>query len=350
MNGIRSIAIAAVCAVMTALPVRAAPLSHQQPVWTWTRWWEAEASRSHGSAGTAALPSTPAATDSRDTLASASTSASSANVVVAPSYTQTISNVPSPADALVLMTSGPFPDASGLTTGAPEPWYLSPSVIHVFGGVPNLQQQAAFTQAVLNDVEHTFQLSGMSPTITTNPYLPALHTISVVSNTSDPSNPGAIGITDVGANGFGFIDQLHYAQTPAELAWAISHNVAHELMHAFGIGSHPDQTGKFIDAGTTTWALLTSPSAQFSPSATQSLLASQYGALSGSSGAHVSAELLNPASTKVDGDEVLPQAVAEPASAAIWVVAVMTCLGLMGRRIAAHGRNPACQPRLVGRN
>ena len=134
-----------------------------------------------------------------------------------------------------------------MTTGTAQPWFDSPSVIQAFGGVPNAQQQANFVQTVLQDVEHTYQISGMNPTLTTNPNTPALHTLSVVSGLSDSSNPNAIGLTNVGGNGFSFIDKLDYANNPTDLAWAIAHNVSHELMHAFGIGYHPDG-GNDVDA------------------------------------------------------------------------------------------------------
>jgi hypothetical protein len=44
----------------------------------------------------------------------------------------------------------------------------------------------------------------------------------------------------VGGNGFSFIDKLSYATTPDQLAWAVAHNVAHELMHSFGVAIHPE--------------------------------------------------------------------------------------------------------------
>ena len=178
------------------------------------------------------------------------------------------------------MTAGPYPESGTLTTGNAQPWYDSPSVIQAFGGVPSSQQQSSFVQTVLQDVEHTFQLSGMNPTLTTDPNTPALHTISVVSGLSYAPNPNAIGITDVGGSGFGFIDKLDYASNPTDLAWAIAHNVSHELMHAFGIGYHPDG-GNYVDAGTANWLTLIDPNAQFGPAATQLLLASQYGTLTG---------------------------------------------------------------------
>ena len=249
---------------------------------------------------------------------------------------QSISNVSNsggPVDAFINMTSGPFPEASTLTTGGAQPWYQSPSVVQAFGGVPNAQQQASFTQTVLQDVQHTFQLSGMNPTLTTDPSVAALHTISVVSGTSYGANSAAIGITDVGNNGFSFIDKLGYATNPTDLAWAEAHNIAHELMHAFGVGYHPD-SGNYVDAGTASWATLIDPNSQFGPAATQLLLASQYGTLSsGSTGSSFGAELLNPTGTKIDGDEVLPQPIPEPVTMAIWAI------GAFGGMIVLRRRN-----------
>jgi hypothetical protein len=227
------------------------------------------------------------------------------------------------------MTAGPYPSASGLTTGNAQPWYDSPSVIQAFGGVPSAQQQASFVQTVLQDVQHTYALSGMDPTLTTNPNVPAQHTISVVSGLSYAANSQAIGITDVGGNGFGFIDKLDYANNPTDLAWAVAHNVSHELMHAFGIGFHPD-SGNYVDAGTANWSTLIDPNTQFGPAATQLLLASQYGAFStlkGSSG--VGAELLNPEGTTVDGDEVV--ATPEPATMTMWAVGALGGLWMLRR-------------------
>lgn len=235
-----------------------------------------------------------------------------------------------PVDAFINMTNGPFPSASSLTTGTAQPWYDSPSVIQAFGGAPNAQQQSSFVQTVLQDVQHTFQLSGMNPTLTTNPDTPALHTISVASGLSDPSNPNAIGLTDVGGNGFSFIDKLDYATNPTDLAWAIAHNVSHEMMHAFGIGYHPDG-GNYVDAASASWSTLTNPNTQFGPAATQLLLATQYGTLSGSTSAGgVGAELLNPGGTTVDGDEVL--ATPEPATMVMWAFGALGGLVVLRRR------------------
>jgi hypothetical protein len=235
-------------------------------------------------------------------------------------------------DAFINMTAGPYPEAGNLTTGGAQPWYTSPAAVQAFGGaVPNAQQQTSFTQTVLQDIQHTFQLSGMHPTLTIDPTVSALHTISVVANTSYPSSASAIGITDVGGNGFSFIDKLNYASSPSDLAWAVAHNISHELMHAFGIGYHPD-SGTYVDAGTASWSTLIDPTMKFGPAATQLLLASQYGEFSGGSGWGLGAELLNPQGTKIDGDEVLPQAIPEPATVAVWMLGTLGGLVVLRRR------------------
>jgi hypothetical protein len=234
------------------------------------------------------------------------------------------------------MTAGPYPNSGDLTTGNAQPWYDSPSVIHAFGGMPSTQQQASFVQTVLQDVQQTYQLSGMNPTLTTDPNAPALHTISVVSGTSYGANPDAIGITNVGGNGFGFIDKLDYASNPTYLAWAVAHNISHELMHAFGIGYHPDG-GNYVDAATANWSSLIDPTMQFGPQATQLLLASQYGTLGDgtSMAGGVGAEKLNPQKTKIDGDQELDAVPApEPATVAMWTFGALGGLLVLRRRSA----------------
>jgi hypothetical protein len=218
-----------------------------------------------------------------------------APTVAATPVIQAASSVPGPAgaqgaSAFINFGNASYAEAGSLTTGTPQPWYTSPAVTQAFGSTPTAAQQASFTQSVLADIQHTFQISGMNITLTTDPTAPAAHMMSVVSGASYQGNPGAIGITTVGADGFGFIDKLAYANTPDQLAWAVAHNLSHELMHALGVATHPDQTGTFLDSTTASWAMLIDPNTKFSPQAVQMMLAA-----SGSTGlsATVGAELLN---------------------------------------------------------
>jgi hypothetical protein len=96
---------------------------------------------------------------------------------------------PAPADAFLNLGSGPYPQASSLTAGNAQPWYDSPQVDKLFGGVPTAQQQSDFSNAILQRVEQTFQLAGVPVNLTTNPNAPAAHTLSVVSNTTNPTIP-----------------------------------------------------------------------------------------------------------------------------------------------------------------
>jgi hypothetical protein len=234
-----------------------------------------------------------------------------------------------PYDAFINMTSGNFAEAGFLTTGNPQPWFDSAQVAKVFGGMPNTQQQAAFTSEVLADVQRVYANSGIPVTLTTNPSAPAAHMISVVSNASTASNPQAIGITDIGANGFDFIDKLTNFNTPDQLAQAVANNVAHELMHAFGVAVHYDQTGTHIDSAIASTALLTDPNATFSSQATQALLGlnfqnSTFNSLSG---------LQSNSPRSIDGDQVIdPQPIPEPATLALWVVTVGGLLHNRNRR------------------
>jgi hypothetical protein len=204
-------------------------------------------------------------------------------------------------------TTGSGPEASSLTTGGGQAWYLSPSVEHVFGGIPNTQQQSNFAQLVLSDVNKTYSLAGMNPLITIDPSVQANHTLSVVSGTSYAVNPNAIGITDVGNNGFSFIDKLSYANSIQDLAWALAHNISHELMHAFGVAVHHDTTGNYLDAASASWSLLTNPNTTFSPAAAQDILAHNYGRTTSSGGLGLEVSLP-------------PDPVPEPATIAFWTL------------------------------
>ncbi len=183
-----------------------------------------------------------------------------------------------PADAFIDLGDGPYSNAKVLTTGGAQPWYNSTTAINAFGGLPSTEQRSSFDQLVLSRVEQTFQLSGMSPTFTLDPNASALHTVSVVSNTQNGSDSNAIGMTEVGGDGFGYIDKLASLKLNVDqLAWAVAHNVSHELMHAFGVGTHPDSTGEYLDSASASLAMLTDPNTTFSPTAVQLIKDTDYG-------------------------------------------------------------------------
>jgi hypothetical protein len=219
-----------------------------------------------------------------------------------------------PADAYINLSNGPYPEANMLTTGGAQPWYNSPSVDKFFGGkAPDATQQASFAQTVLQDVSQTFKQSGLNPSLTIDPNVHAYHTVSVVSGTSYGGNASGIGITDVGNNGFGFIDKLDSASSLTDLEWAVAHNVSHELMHAFGVAAHHDQTGQYLDAATATWPMLTNPGTTFSDAAVQDIR--QYNYSPNGAAASTGAQVL-------DGDlEILATPVPEPATVALWGLA-----------------------------
>lgn len=174
-------------------------------------------------------------------------------------------------DAVINFGSGPYPMEGLLTTGAGQPWYQSPSVTQFFGGVPNSQQQADFMQTIIGHVESTYANSGLNVNVSADPNAITSHEMSIVSGTQFPANPNAVGITAVGYSGFSFIDKFASARSLDELEWVVAHNVAHELMHAFG-ADHHDTTGRYLDSGVTAWDVMADPNAQFSPSAVADLL------------------------------------------------------------------------------
>ena len=179
-------------------------------------------------------------------------------------------------DAFINFGNAPYSEAQSLTTGNAQSWSQSPSVTSVFGGAPTAAQQLAFQNEVVQTVQNTYNQSGLKISLTTDPTQNFAHTLSVVSGASFPGNSGAIGITDVGNDGFSFIDKINLAKTPDELATAVGHNVAHELMHAFGIAGHPDQTGMYLDAATANWSTLTNAQTTFSPQAALMLSARNF--------------------------------------------------------------------------
>ncbi len=231
-----------------------------------------------------------------------------------------------PVDAFINLGNGPYPQASLITTGGAQPWYNSTGVATIFGGAPTLQQQQSFDAAILQRVQQTFAQSGVAISLTSDPNQAALHTLSLVSNTVSSSLPTAIGMTQVGANGFSFIDQsVKSAQSVDQLEWIVAHNISHELMLAFGVPENYDQTGKFVDARMASWSMMVSPSATFSPAAALAIsqaIQTQENAVGG-----LGAQLVGPTAN----------AVPEPATWITWIVVATASLGFTrARRRAAR--------------
>ena len=227
-------------------------------------------------------------------------------------------------NGFINMGTGPFPTDSAITTGGTQPWFNSSQISGFFGGQPTPQQQADFSNAVLQDVQHTFALSGVNVQLTNNPNVPADHTLSVVSNTSAALLPSAIGMTQLGGSGFSFMDQeAKSAQSLNQLEWIVAHNVSHELMLAFGVGENYDHTGNYIDAPNASFAMMTSDSATFSKAAADALNQALQQAGANASSSQFAQE--------ING----PQPVPEPATIAIWTVGGLLAMVTYRKRVQA---------------
>jgi hypothetical protein len=271
--------------------------------------------------GTSASPSQARVNLGSTSSSGVTPSASDGNAVGGPS-----TSAPPSYDAFVNLGAGPFPDAGRLTNGNAQPWYDSPQVARIFGGPPGSQQISSFDQTVLQRVEQTFRLGGVPVALTDDPTATAAHTLSVVSNSSSPSLGTAIGMTNIGGNGFHFVDNsTRYAGSVDQLEWIVAHNVAHELMLAFGVQEVHDQTGQYIDSTSGTMALFLNPKATFSPAAVQDLLSKDFRLGGASADA--------PEAQSVDGVPV-----PEPATCALWVLGAIVGAAsgrLRSRRAAA---------------
>jgi hypothetical protein len=243
-----------------------------------------------------------------------------ASITPAPAFTAGPPPSP-PVAAYVNLGNGPYPNAALITTGGAQPWFNSSQISSFFGGQPTSQQQQSFDSTVLQRVQQTFAQSGVPITLTSNPNVPALHTISLVSNTGSASLPSAIGMTQVGGNGFSFIDQIaKSAQSLDQLEWVVAHNVSHELMLGLGVPENYDQSGTFVDSKLANWAMMVNPDATFSPAASQALLQAIR-----NQGPTASSQL---------GAQDLTTSITaapEPATWALWALAALTAM--VGRRV-----------------
>jgi hypothetical protein len=229
-------------------------------------------------------------------------------------------------DALVNLSDGPYDSQSTLTTGNPQPWWDSPVVDQFYGGTPNSSQISQFDSTVINRVEGTFALSGINLTLTDNPGDPVPHALSLVSGASYGPSPSAVGIANLGGSGFSFIDQFVYAKSLDELEWAVAHNIAHELMHTFGVDHH-DTTGQYLDSGTTYWSTLINPDAVFSPAAVSDLLSRNFRVPEGLSWSN-GAEMIG----GVSDSSTLVAPVPEPSTLVLWGIGGAILAASQGRR------------------
>lgn len=222
--------------------------------------------------------------------------------------------------------SSPYAEAASLVDGTPSPWYYSPAVTKVFGGVPDEARRVDFEQTVLANVEDTFRLSGLDLNLSTTPESPASPMISVVSGVSykDDKNGDIAGITYVNSSGFSFIDKLNNAENPEQLALVLAHNVAHELMHTFGVYEHT-KTSEYLDGERGGWDLMTNPDTKFSPEAV-ALMKPSIERLSdrGVTG-DVAAQLLSEDEQAAMGPDFMTIAgseapVPEPSTIAVWTI------------------------------
>ena len=274
-------------------------------------------------------------TETTTTTANGVTSVNSANLGPAPTPTP---SAPAPssgtADAFLNFGNSSYVEANALTTGNPQGWFTSPVVEKFYGGVPNAQQRQDFSNAVMNDVQQAYSLSGLNIKLTTDPTVTAAHALSVVSGASYAANANAIGITDVGNSGFSFIDKFGTANSINQLEWAVAHNVTHELMHAFGVAQHDDQTGTYLDSAITPWSLLFDPNARLSPAAVADLQKLNWDTNSNGSTSY-GAEMAGPAN--IDGDQLTgPSPVPEPTTLAFWgLAATALTVRIRTRRRAA---------------
>lgn len=247
----------------------------------------------------------------------------------APSFSQSIGSS-SRYDALINMGSGPYPLANQLLTGTAQPWYQSPVVQSIYGGTPNADQQKSFEQDVLQKVQQTYALSGINVNLTLDPNATAARTISVVSGASYGSIQDAAGITADNNNGFSFIDKLNGAKNLTDLEWAVAHNVAHEMMHSFGVDHH-DTSGQFLDGAIANWNLLLDPNTKFSSIAASDLQHQFAAGLSDNSNSTVSG-FLGQQIASADALIIAPQPVPEPTTVAIWIAGVAIALVARNKR------------------
>lgn len=230
-------------------------------------------------------------------------------------------------DALLNFSDGPYAQASLLTTGNAQPWYTSPVVQNLYGGIPDVATREAFTQSVLEKVESTYAQHGLDLNLTTDPSARSAHSMSVVAGTSYGPNPNAIGITDMGNDGFTFIDKLTYPTSTDQLEWAVANNISHELMHAFNVEHHSTDGGS-LDAAVANWDMLISPNASFGAEAVADLASQDFQTRFAPAGFYAAQDTYG---------MLTANPVPEPTTLALWGLAGVA--GLLIRRRQLHARS-----------
>jgi hypothetical protein len=257
--------------------------------------------------------------------------------VMQPQSLAAVSTAPAPSgpvDAFINLGNGPYPLQNPITTGNAQAWYNSSQITSLFGGQPNAQQIQSFDNAILARVQQTFSQIGVSVTLSDNPNATALHTLSLVSNTSAASLSTAIGMTQVGGSGFSFIDKsAPSAQSVNQLEWIVAHNISHELMLAFGVPENYDQSGNYIDSKLASWSMMVSPTSTFSPAAAQALMQALATQSASDSAAPLGAQVIN------SGESPVP----EPATIALWALAGAVLI-VYGHRRSRIGNAFAVSP------
>ena len=245
------------------------------------------------------------------------------------------------ADAFLDFGTGSFSREQDLTAGDARSWFTGANVEHAFGGrPPDAAEQAEFSRKVLDEVNANFQASGIGPKITLDPNIKADHALSVVNGTAtgeDPATSTIIGLTEVGGDGFSFLNHLGTAKDADELAVMLSRNITHELMHAFGVGSHPDQTGQYIDSAVAAPDLLTKDVARLSPEAVQRIISADASFNDGTSAYSQSYPDGNPnhcSSCRRAAQVRAAQTVPEPTTVAFWGLAGVAAVAYRRRRPA----------------
>ena len=333
MTALKNLALGILVWQLLGISAQAAPMSGTTGNWAW--WWSSDPSSvtsqwTPNQLATAFYGPSGSSTASSQTSQNTQVFSAATSAVASPppvsysssSVATTTTSTPM-VNAFLNLGNGPYPLASQITTGNAQPWYDSSQISSFFGGQPNSQQIAAFDSTILQRVQQTFQQSGVNVSLTTDPTVLAAHTLSLVSNTGSNTVPGVIGMTQIGASGFSFIDQIaKSAQSLDQLEWIVAHNISHELMLSFGVGENYDQTGNYIDARNANWSMMTDPSATFSSAAAQAIqaaLANQQTATSGTLGAQ---EIVQP--------------VPEPTTILVWAFGLSTAFFLRRKLIVAR--------------